>query len=172
MSYALVTSYAPLFVPIADQLGIQRSLVAGIMETESGGNNSPVAWGTGPCAARCVASVSGACGLMQVMPFHFTETEDPCDPATNIRVGCGVLRGTYDRCQGWDEAIAGYFGALDEHCVIREWADASGTTGPEYVAAVRRNQQMFLALDETEPPITSPISLPMLLGVSRLLVTA
>jgi hypothetical protein len=37
-------------------------------------------------------SPAGAIGLMQVMPFHFKEGEEPFDPRTNIRAGVRFLQ--------------------------------------------------------------------------------
>ncbi len=37
-------------------------------------------------------SPKGAIGLMQVMPFHFKEGEEPFDPRTNIRAGVRYLQ--------------------------------------------------------------------------------
>lgn len=36
-------------------------------------------------------SPRGALGLMQVMPYHFRDGEDPFDPETNLRVGTRLL---------------------------------------------------------------------------------
>lgn len=57
---------------------LDPNLVATIMQIESCGDPGAV-------------SVAGAQGLMQVMPMHFSGTEDPMDPDTNIRRGLEVF---------------------------------------------------------------------------------
>jgi len=67
-------------------LGVPDGLIRAIIEVESGGDPYAV-------------SRAGALGLMQVMPFHFRDGEDPFDPQDNIRAGCRVLRAYLERAR-------------------------------------------------------------------------
>jgi soluble lytic murein transglycosylase-like protein len=82
-------SIAPLFTPEVDYwaddisrwsrvYSIDHNLLATVMQIESCGHDS-------------VASVAGAQGLFQVMPFHFEDDEIQTDPETNVRRGAQVL---------------------------------------------------------------------------------
>lgn len=70
--------------PLIDEAGIDYRLpsahIAGTMWAESNGNPN-------------LTSKAGAVGLMQVMPFHFSEAERSkmFDPRTNIRKGASLL---------------------------------------------------------------------------------
>ncbi len=62
-------------------------------------------------------SVSGAQGLMQVMPFWLEEIGQPGDRlieiGTNLRMGCTILKYYYDMESGdWTRALARYNGSL------------------------------------------------------------
>jgi soluble lytic murein transglycosylase-like protein len=57
---------------------LDPNLVAVVMQIES-------------CGHPQIESGSGAKGLFQVMPFHFTEDEDPFDPDTNAYRGLSYL---------------------------------------------------------------------------------
>jgi len=62
-------------------------------------------------------SVSGAQGLMQVMPFWLDEIGQPGDRlieiGTNLRMGCTILKYYYDMENGdWTRALARYNGSL------------------------------------------------------------
>jgi len=62
-------------------------------------------------------SSTGAQGLMQVMPFWLKEIghsgDRLVDIATNLRMGCTILRYYYDLEQGdWKRALARYNGSL------------------------------------------------------------
>jgi len=62
-------------------------------------------------------SVSGAQGLMQVMPFWLDEIGRPGDRlieiGTNLRMGCTILKYYYDMENGdWTRALARYNGSL------------------------------------------------------------
>ena len=63
----------------ADNHGVDRDLLATVMQIES-------------CGHPTVVSGAGARGLFQVMPFHFAEDEDMLDPDTNARRGASFLK--------------------------------------------------------------------------------
>ncbi len=82
----------------AGQHGVDPNLVATVMQIES-------------CGAPGVVSGSGAQGLFQVMPFHFTAGEAMQDPDTNAARGVAYLALGLQR-GGGDAglALAGYNG--------------------------------------------------------------
>src|SRR5512141_1497922 len=80
---------APFFAPAvqfwnasivnwSNEYGIDKNLIATVMQIESCGNPQ-------------VASSAGAMGLFQVMPFHFNAYENPYDPETNALRGLSYL---------------------------------------------------------------------------------
>lgn len=82
-------SIAPLFTPTvarwdadfarwSSAYDIDANLLATLFQVES-------------CGHPALASPAGAQGLMQVMPFHFAENENPLDVETNVRRGVGVF---------------------------------------------------------------------------------
>lgn len=84
---------------------IPPTLVALVMQIES-------------CGAPNVTSSAGAMGLFQVMPFHFSSTENPYDPEVNASRGLEYLARSYNLAEGSiDTTLAGYNGG---HSVI-EW---------------------------------------------------
>lgn len=62
----------------AYQYSVDRNLLATVMQIES-------------CGHPTVVSGAGARGLFQVMPFHFSDSEDMLDPDTNARRGATYL---------------------------------------------------------------------------------
>lgn len=77
---------------------LDPNLVATVMQIES-------------CGAPSVVSSSGAQGLFQVMPFHFTEGETMQDPDTNAARGLAYLALGLQRAGGdAGLALAGYNG--------------------------------------------------------------
>ncbi|MBM3150993.1 MAG: lytic transglycosylase domain-containing protein [Chloroflexi bacterium] len=91
---------------------LDANLVATVMQIES-------------CGDPQALSRSGAIGLFQVMPFHFTTTDHPFDPATNALRGLGYLQRSLEASGGNIRlALAGYNGGIS---VINrpesEWAD-------------------------------------------------
>jgi hypothetical protein len=77
---------------------LDPNLIALVMQIES-------------CGHPRVHSPAGAQGLFQVMPFHFTQGEDPLDPQTNARRGLLYLARSLDLSSGQiDLALAGYNG--------------------------------------------------------------
>jgi hypothetical protein len=89
---------APLFTPQIDywaeninrwaaQYGLDPNLLATVMQIES-------------CGHPTISSTAGAQGLFQVMPFHFSSTENQLDPDTNAMRGAGVLQFCLDMADG------------------------------------------------------------------------
>jgi soluble lytic murein transglycosylase-like protein len=82
--------YTPLVDHIARENKLPTTLVASVIWHES--NFRPL-----------------EVGLMQIMPVHFRKGENWRDPQTNLRVGCRVLRGYYNRSRGdWPRALMMY----------------------------------------------------------------
>jgi len=117
-----------------------------------------------------VVSYANAWGLMQLLPAtgkmlareegltHF-ETYQLLDPETNIRLGTRNLRQLLDKFGGVEEYVLAAYNAGDGRVV--DWK-ASGsyrgidefvesipfTQTREYVQAIRRNEEMYRAIDE------------------------
>ena len=84
----------------ADQIGLDPNLAATVMQIES-------------CGDPRALSSAGAMGLFQVMPFHFSSTDDPFDPDTNAARGLAYLRRSLDAAGGNPGlALAGYNGGI------------------------------------------------------------
>ncbi|OGO14896.1 MAG: hypothetical protein A2Z14_08155 [Chloroflexi bacterium RBG_16_48_8] len=82
----------------ADAFHLDANLVAVVMQIES-------------CGHPDIESGSGAKGLFQVMPFHFSSDENPFDPETNASRGLSYLSKGL-RIASYDPvlALAGYNG--------------------------------------------------------------
>ena len=105
----LSASVSPIFTPEvqhwADKLSawsavfkLDANLAATVMQIES-------------CGAPAAVSGSGAQGLFQVMPFHFTAGENALDPDTNAARGLAYLALGLARASGdTGLALAGYNG--------------------------------------------------------------
>ncbi len=74
----------------ADQYQLDPNLLATVMQIES-------------CGHPTVGSYAGAQGLFQVMPFHFTSTENQLDPDTNAMRGANFL----NQCLGYADGDVG-----------------------------------------------------------------
>jgi soluble lytic murein transglycosylase-like protein len=84
----------------ASQAGLDPNLVATVMQIES-------------CGDPRALSRSGAIGLFQVMPYHFTDTDDPYAPDTNALRGMDYLRRSWEAAHGDARlALAGYNGGI------------------------------------------------------------
>ena len=84
----------------AAQYNLDVNLAATVMQIESCGNPQ----------AR---SSAGAMGLFQVMPFHFSSTDNAYDPDTNAARGLAYLRRSLDAAGGDARlALAGYNGGI------------------------------------------------------------
>ncbi|MPZ68600.1 MAG: peptidoglycan DD-metalloendopeptidase family protein [Actinobacteria bacterium] len=126
-----VLKWADLIQKNAEKYGVPANIIAGLMEIESSGN--PEAQSPMNYDARG-NPIGRAQSLMQVMPFHFREGENPMDPETNMRVAIErVLKPAYDRLGDWTKAAAAYFGAIDAQGNITGASDVTGTSGNEYV---------------------------------------
>ena len=93
-----VQHWAPKIMAWAEQYQLDPALVATVMQIESCGNPQ-------------VLSPSGAQGLFQVMPFHFTADDQMLDPDTNAARGLAYLGLGLKRAGGnVGLALAGYNG--------------------------------------------------------------
>lgn len=81
----------------AEEYGVEANLIATVMQIES-------------CGAPKVKSPAGALGLFQVMPFHFTVTENPLNPNTNARRGVQYLKQNLFQFGDVSLALAAYNG--------------------------------------------------------------
>jgi hypothetical protein len=80
--------------------GLDPNLVATVMQIES-------------CGDPRALSRAGAMGLFQVMPYHFTASDDPYSPDTNALRGLDYLRRSLDTADGDPRlALAGYNGGI------------------------------------------------------------
>lgn len=97
---------------------LDPDLIAVVMQIES-------------CGHPSIHSSAGALGLFQVMPFHFTEDEDPLDPYTNANRGLTYLARSLEISNGRiDVALAGYNGG---HGVIERSPDTWAEETRRYV---------------------------------------
>jgi soluble lytic murein transglycosylase-like protein len=96
----------------AAQYNLDPDLVATIMQIESCGDPNAV-------------SSSGAQGLFQVMPLHFTPDAPMRDPATNAQAGLAFLVSVIDQARGdVNLALAAYNGGQAMIYVSSDqWAD-------------------------------------------------
>ncbi|MGD8457847.1 MAG: transglycosylase SLT domain-containing protein [Anaerolineales bacterium] len=83
----------------AYEWNLDPNLVATLMQIES-------------CGDPKALSHAGAMGLFQVMPYHFSEGEQPYKPNTNARRGLGYLRRALDEHNSIRLAFAGYNGGI------------------------------------------------------------
>jgi hypothetical protein len=80
--------------------GLDPNLVATVMQIES-------------CGDPRARSRAGAMGLFQVMPYHFTEADDPYNPDTNAKRGLAYLKRSLEAANGNARlAFAGYNGGI------------------------------------------------------------
>ncbi len=130
---AAVAGLAPFFRPEvlywgealmrwSAQAGLDPNLAATVMQIESCGDPSAV-------------SRSGAIGLFQVMPFHFTSSDNPYDPDTNALRGLNYLSRSFQTAGGNARlALAGYNGGIG--VISRgEWTWAAETARYVYFGA-------------------------------------
>lgn len=95
---AEVRHWEPQIIAWAAEYDLDPNLVATLMQIESCGNPAAV-------------SVSGARGLFQVMPFHFSAGEEMLDPETNAGRGLDYLTQVLSLTEGHvGMALAGYNG--------------------------------------------------------------
>ena len=80
--------------------GLDPNLVATVMQIES-------------CGDPGARSPAGAMGLFQVMPYHFTASDDPYNPNTNAARGLAYLVRSLKAANGDTRlALAGYNGGI------------------------------------------------------------
>ena len=95
-----VQHWADSIVEWAAASSLNPNLVATIMQIES-------------CGDPRAASSAGAMGLFQVMPFHFTATDNPYNPNTNAARGLDYLTRSLSAANGDARlAMAGYNGGI------------------------------------------------------------
>jgi soluble lytic murein transglycosylase-like protein len=84
----------------AGAAGLDPNLVATVMQIES-------------CGDPRALSHAGAMGLFQVMPYHFTGSDDPYAPNTNALRGLDYLKRSLETARGDPRlALAGYNGGI------------------------------------------------------------
>ncbi len=84
----------------ASDAGLDPNLVATVMQIES-------------CGDPKALSSAGAMGLFQVMPFHFSDSDNPYAPDTNARRGTAYLKKSLEKANGNPGlAFAGYNGGI------------------------------------------------------------
>jgi soluble lytic murein transglycosylase-like protein len=84
----------------ATAVGLEPNLVATVMQIES-------------CGDPRARSRAGAMGLFQVMPYHFTASDDPFAPDTNALRGLDYLQRSLETAHGDPRlALAGYNGGI------------------------------------------------------------
>jgi soluble lytic murein transglycosylase-like protein len=95
-----VQNWEPKIIAWSEDWNLDPNLVATVMQIES-------------CGDPKARSSAGAMGLFQVMPFHFSENEDPYKPNVNARRGLAYLQRALD-AGGNDPqmALAGYNGGI------------------------------------------------------------
>lgn len=142
--------WGPYIREAASRFRVPETWIREVMRQESGGRLYDA-------DGRPITSSAGAMGLMQVMPFHFQQGEDPYDPQTNVRKGAQILKDNYERIKqkrpdlpddvAWEYAAAAYLGAFDWNRVEpTNAADAYGTTGPAYIAKFRQARSHYRQL--------------------------
>jgi soluble lytic murein transglycosylase-like protein len=84
----------------ATAAGLDPNLVATVMQIES-------------CGDPRALSRAGAMGLFQVMPYHFTDNDNPYAPETNAQRGLDYLKRSLEAAQGDPRlTLAGYNGGI------------------------------------------------------------
>ncbi len=93
--------WEPEIIQWAKDKNIDPNLVATVMQIES-------------CGAPDAVSSAGAMGLFQVMPYHFSQGEDPFSPNTNASRGLDYLSAALEKYNGdVGTALAGYNGGIN-----------------------------------------------------------
>lgn len=114
-----IQHWAPQIVAWATEFGIDPNMAATVMQIESCGDPNAV-------------SGSGAQGLFQVMPFHFSEGEVMQDPDTNARRGMAYLALGMQQTSGdTSRTFAGYNGG--HGTAARSWETWPAETQRYYV---------------------------------------
>lgn len=125
-----IMRWLPEIYAASTATGVPPRILAGIMRLESSGDPNAV-------------SVSGARGLMQIMPYHLENQGIPRarwhDPATNILAGATLLASFESK--DWRTNVGRYFGA---------GCDAYGTCTDVYITVV------FKWIDHYAPIVRHP----------------
>ena len=117
--YAVLDQYDSAFQQASAETGIPVSTLKAIAAVERGWEGT---------------SVSGAVGIMQVMPNLWGHLGNVYDPYENIMVGARVLKSNLDQYGSMDMAIRGYLGF---------GTDAYGTDDMTYLARVKQFEQQL-----------------------------
>lgn len=88
-----VMHWEPQIKEWAREYGVNPNVIAIVMQIES-------------CGDPAVISPAGAMGLMQVMPFHFTNGENMLNPDTNMRRGLNFFHECLRQYADWDIGLA------------------------------------------------------------------
>jgi soluble lytic murein transglycosylase-like protein len=114
-----VQHWAPQIVAWSAEFGVDPNMAATVMQIESCGDPNAV-------------SSSGAQGLFQVMPFHFSAGETMQDPDTNARRGLAYLKLGMEQTGGdTSRTFAGYNGG--HGTAARAWETWPAETQRYYV---------------------------------------
>jgi soluble lytic murein transglycosylase-like protein len=114
-----IQHWAPQIVAWSAEFGIDPNMAATVMQIESCGDPNAV-------------SGSGAQGLFQVMPFHFSPGETMQDPDTNARRGLAYLALGLEQTNGdTSRTFAGYNGG--HGTAARAWETWPAETQRYYV---------------------------------------
>ena len=134
-----VLRYRDLIVDTARRYYVAPSLVAGLIEAESGGDPDTV-------------SHAGAVGLGQVMPGEIIpgrpSASELHNPIVNVEWTCRLLA---EGREGWGTQagmLAAYYGAIDDQGHPSTATDGSGVDGWGYVRAVEAAALRYLSLDQ------------------------
>ncbi|MBI5294737.1 MAG: transglycosylase SLT domain-containing protein [Chloroflexi bacterium] len=142
---------APFFRP--EVLHWQDSILRWAAAANVDPNLATVVMQIESCGDPRATSRSGAMGLFQVMPFHFTVTDSPYDPDTNALRGLAYLSRSLQAAGGDARlALAGYNGGIG--VIARgDWTWAAETQryvryGAPMYADAQRGASQSAALDE------------------------
>lgn len=158
------TDYLPAIASAADRYAIDRALLAGLVEFESGGNPT-------------IRSPAGAVGLGQIMPRETGFPGRPTaseleDPATNLDWAGRILRAGIDRWGTIEQGLAAYLGTINGRGEIIGDDPYTGVSGHEYVQRVLAAAETFRgAFGDVTPP-APPSVLPTLAAAAPYLVAA
>ncbi|MCL6595828.1 MAG: transglycosylase SLT domain-containing protein [Firmicutes bacterium] len=161
---AVAVTWLPLETQVVDyycarqQPCVDVAFVQAVMMQESGGD--PVA-----------VSASGALGLMQVEPSHFSAGQNPLDPLTNLMAGVGYLDSLdamfhgdlplvaagYNAGPGAPEQWVSMYGTSDwsvlsQEPVVESWGANQGITTAQYVDDVMAYYGEFSAMGAAGAP--------------------
>jgi hypothetical protein len=125
---ANVSKHLDLINQVSQESGVPARVLAALIHIENGALDPQI-----------VRPDTGAAGLMQVVG-------GPTDPLENIRAGAKLLREKQALWgidpNNWEHTAAAYFGTYDKGQVT-EARDATGTTGPQYVAKYRAAYNLY-----------------------------